>query len=111
MTHSQNTSDTREITYKSLTEFAKYVAFRDSATVLFSQFKIELASKDNIIDVRGEKINLLEIYAIKADSISLAKDNLLEIGDLKLKNEKGKKWQYGVGGTLLGMILAFLLSK
>jgi len=107
---SQNTLST-EITYEKLTEFAKYVVFKDSASILFQQFKVELITKDKIIGIKQQKIDVLTLSLAKSDSISMNKSHLLEISDVKLKSQKAKKWQWLGVGAAGGIILALLLNS
>ena len=108
--HSQNTSSTN-ITYDKLQEFAKYVIFKDSASILFQKFKIELITKDNLIDVKDSKINLLSLSLQKSDSIVTAQNNLLELSDIKFKAQSKKKYVWFGGGVLAGLIFMLIVSK
>jgi len=108
--HSQNTLSTK-ITYDKLQEFARYVAYKDSTVNVFTQYRNELNAKDNLLNVKDQKINLLSLSLQKSDSISLSQKGLMEIADIKFKSQRKDKWKYLGGGVLIGLIISLLLSK
>ena len=116
--HSQQISDSTNISYKELTEVAKFVVFKDSATNIFNQFRVELQLKDSIISIKDLKIREYNIMIPNLKSVSKNKDSiinnkssLLEISDIKLKSQKSKKWVWLGGGALVGMVLSLLLGS
>lgn len=117
--HSQEilNTDSTYVTYNKLNEFAKFVVFRDSAQNIFDSYRTELRLKDSIIftkelrlNYKDSTINSLSKINVKSDLQIVRKDGLLEISDLKFKEQRRKKWTYGITGTALGIIFGFLLS-
>jgi len=109
--HSQDILGSTKITYEALTEVAKYVAYKDSTVNVFTQYRNELKSKDNLLNVKDQKINILSLSLQKSDSISLSQRGLLEIATIKFKSQRKDKWKYLGGGVLIGLIISLLLSK
>ena len=103
------------MSYKSLGEFAKYVAFKDSAAGIFSSYRAELDVKNDIIRTKSlvnKEYKLIigrwKNISAKSDSIILKKDNLLEIYAIKLKKQKRKKWIWFItGGAIVAILSSF----
>ena len=117
--HSQRTFDTdsTQISYKELTEVAKYVTFKDSATNIFTNYRNELQLKDSIIFTKELRINYKDSTISKLNKINhnnelqVVKTNgLLEISDVMFKEQRRKKWNFGVYGVILGSIIGIVLG-
>jgi hypothetical protein len=116
---SQSLLDSTNISYKELTEVAKYIVYKDSATNIFKQYRIELNLKDSLLFVKQLKIqeysgvlipNLKKVSK-KKDSIIISKNGLLEIGEVRLKSQKAKKWTWLGYGAIIGIVAKILLEK
>ena len=119
--HSQEISDTdsTNVAYNRLAEFAKFVAYKDSVLPIFDSYETELQLKDSIIGVRGEKLKVyefnivpaLELINIKSEQQSLKKDGLLDISKFELRKQRRKKFIWLGFGTAVGIIISTLLGK
>jgi hypothetical protein len=116
---SQTISDTdsREITYEKLGEFAKFVVYKDSSETIFSSYRKELKLKDSIILTKQLRLNFKDstintFYKINQNNEIqiIKKDGLLEISDIMYKEQKRKKWNFGIYGVILGTLLGIVLG-
>jgi len=115
--HSQKISDSTNISYKELTEVAKFVAFKDSSTNIFTKYRNELRIKDSILIIKEHRLNnkdsiISKLNKIKTNNtLQIEKtNNLLNISELMYKDERRKKWRWGIVGILSGILTGILLG-
>ena len=88
--------------------------YRESKVLIDSLQKTIDVSKLQILEYKTVKVPALEnvVIEIKKQQTIDNKSNGLIIDGLKvdLKHEKKKKWKYGIGGTLLGILIGFVFS-
>jgi len=109
-------SDSTKISYKELTEVAKFIAFKDSSESIFKMYRAELSLKDSILMAKDQRINIfqkkiipsLESIISKKDSININKSHLIEISDLKLKHQRKQKFIWGGYGAIIGLVLSVI---
>lgn len=119
---SQTITDTREITYDRLNEFAKLVEHRKQSDSLLVQFGIESAFKDSllinrdnvILQYKNEVVPALEARIRIKDSIIGTNRQIFglkeEVYEAEIKTQKSKKWTWLGGGALLGLILGVVFG-
>ena len=88
--------------------------YRESKVLIDSLQKTIDVSKLQILEYKTVKVPALENVVIETKKQQTIdnKSNGLIIDGLKvdLKHEKKKKWKYGIGGTLLGILIGFVFS-
>ncbi len=117
--HSQTISSTesRKITYNKLGEFAKYVKYKEQTDTLLPIYLKELSLKDSLLSIKDKKLFQYEFSVIPSYKSRIAiKDSTInnhqkiftikeDMYTSEIKRQKGKKWQWLGGGTLISVLL------
>jgi len=110
--------DSTNVAYNKLQEFSRFVDYKPIADTIIFQFSSELKIKDSIILIKDLKIENYKLIvkdlkeANNTNALIIVKnEGLLEISDVKFKQQRNKKWSYLGGGALVGILLGLFLSK
>ena len=115
-------SDSRDITYERLNEFAKLIEYKRQSDTLFTQYKLELALKDSLLLNRKLTLEQYELeiipgyerrIQIKDSTISTQKQIFSLKEDFyteEIKQQKNKKWTWLGGGALFGLLMGIVFG-
>jgi len=111
--------DSTSISYYHLGEFAKFVEYKKQVdSTLIPKYKSEIRSLELVSKTQSKRLQDLLLNKIPALELTVVKSEeqikkLNEINGIKedlYKAEKGKKWQWGIYGITLGVVLSLLFG-
>lgn len=115
-------SDSRDISYERLNEFAKLIEYKRQADTLFAQYRVELALKDTLLSNRDKVLFQYENEIVPGfqrrieikDSTISTQNQIFRVKEdyysEEIKQQKNKKWTWLGAGTLFGLILGIVFG-
>ena len=115
-------SDSRNITYDRLNEFAKLIEYKKRSDSLFAQFKVEVSLKDSILKNREKVIFQYKNEIVPGferrieikDSTLSTQDQIFKIKETyyteEIRQQKRKKWTWLGGGALVGLLIGVIFG-
>ena len=122
LSQTTTSSDSRDITYERLNEFAKLIEYKRRSDTLFAQYKLELALKDSLLLNRKLTLEQYEQEIIPGyerriqikDSTISTQNQIFSLKEdfytEEIKQQKSKKWTWLGGGALLGLLMGIVFG-